>query len=61
MNLLSLVSTMSVETSISSPVHGEAVLLETGRKSVVKRVAIDAFTAMTAAVTVSPIVATVDK
>jgi hypothetical protein len=52
---------MSVETSISSPVHGEAVLLETGRKSVVKRVAIDAFTAMTAAVTVSPIVATVDK
>ena len=52
---------MSARTSMSSSIATEATLPDTRWKNVVTRVAIDAATAMTAAVTVSPMVATVDK
>ena len=52
---------MSARTSMSSTIATEATLPDARWQNVVTRVAVDAATAMTAAVTVSPIVAAVDK
>jgi diadenosine tetraphosphate (Ap4A) HIT family hydrolase len=44
-----------------NPVDGIAALSENGRRKMLTRILIDAATAVTASVTVSPIVAAVDK
>jgi hypothetical protein len=61
LRFFSLASIMSARVSMSSSIATETTLPEKRWKNVATRVAIDAATAMTAAVTVSPLVATVDK
>lgn len=51
---------MSLHASANS-FDQDSTLASTGRKSITRRIVIDALTALTAAVTVSPIVAAVDK
>lgn len=57
---ISIPAAMSFHASASS-FDQESTLASTGQKSITRRIAIDTLTALTAAVTVSPIVAAVDK
>ena len=61
LNPLFLAKFMSARMSTSSSIAQETTSSDRRWKNVATRVAIDAATAMTAAVTVSPLVAAVDK